>query len=392
MTQKAALTVDKTSTTKSVTTVGQIVNYSFLVTNTGNVDLNNISVVDTQAVPSLNSSLSPITCPSTTLAAGASMTCTATYTVTQADLNSGFVDDSAVGIGTPSTTGGGGQPPPPITSSPSMAALPTSLPPVAVVATVSPVTPTQVSVTAEHARSGQGDHTDLAVTSVVALNSDLVHRARSCSGRTLRRIGAWFGHRSGAGSGGSRCAVRGCPAGGMRGSHSLEPPDDENDGTSGQLADAVPSVPNGSTLLANFHANTPSSAGPGEAPSGPVPASWHNADSVLPVIASHDNWVEVRLAQRPNESTAWVQASEVTFSSTPYRIVVDLATTHLQLYKSNTLMMSAPIRDWHTPVADADWQFFRRVLAQPSSAGYAPFVMVTSAHSNTITDWKRATL
>ena len=89
VTQKAALTVDKTSTTKSVTTVGQIVNYSFLVTDTGNVDIRRHSVVDTQAVPSLNLlQLSPITCPSTTLAAGASMTCTATYTVTQADLGS----------------------------------------------------------------------------------------------------------------------------------------------------------------------------------------------------------------------------------------------------------------------------------------------------------------
>ena len=159
---------------------------------------------------------------------------------------------------------------------------------------------------------------------------------------------------------------------------------------SGQIANAVPSIPTGSTLLANFHANTPSSAEPGGSPSGTVPATWHGAASVLPVIGSRDNWVEVRLAQRPNESTAWVQASEVTFSSTPYRMVVDLATTHLQLYKSNSLLMSAPIGigipQSPTPTGD----FFVAFFAQPPSAGYGPFVMVTSAHSNTITDWEQS--
>jgi lipoprotein-anchoring transpeptidase ErfK/SrfK len=161
-------------------------------------------------------------------------------------------------------------------------------------------------------------------------------------------------------------------------------------GTSERVANEVPNVPSGSTLLADFHANAPSSEGPGEAPSGTVPATWHNADSVLPVIASRDNWVEVRLAQRPNESTTWVEASEVSFSSTPYRIVVDLATTHLQLYKSNTLVMSAPIGIGITQSPTPTGQYFVAFFAQPPSAGYGPFVMVTSAHSNAITDWEES--
>ena len=79
--QNAALTIDKNSTTTSVTAVGQIVPYTFLVTNTGNVTLTGITVTDSR--------VASVSCPGTTLAPGANMTCTGSYTVTQADLDAG---------------------------------------------------------------------------------------------------------------------------------------------------------------------------------------------------------------------------------------------------------------------------------------------------------------
>jgi hypothetical protein len=129
-----------------VTAVGQQIHYSFLVVNGLNVTLTNVTVVDTQADPSLNSSLSDITCPSTTLAAGASMTCIAIYTTTAADIANGFVADSAVVMGTPSPLPNG-QPASPITSDPSTAAVPATAPPGAPTAQPSPIAPVVVSVT-----------------------------------------------------------------------------------------------------------------------------------------------------------------------------------------------------------------------------------------------------
>ena len=81
-TQTPALTIDKTSTTTEVTAVGQVVPYSYTVRNTGNVALSGLTLADdnTDAVP---------VCPVTSLAPGASTTCTAVHTVTQADLDGG---------------------------------------------------------------------------------------------------------------------------------------------------------------------------------------------------------------------------------------------------------------------------------------------------------------
>ena len=77
-----ALTIVKSSTTASVTTAGQVIPYSYLVTNTGNVTLTGLALADT------NTAATPV-CPVTTLAPGASTTCTAFHTVTQAELDAG---------------------------------------------------------------------------------------------------------------------------------------------------------------------------------------------------------------------------------------------------------------------------------------------------------------
>ncbi|MFI6131519.1 hypothetical protein [Micromonospora sp. NPDC051141] len=91
----------KSSTTTAIVSAGQQVPYRFVVTNTGGVTLSNVNVTDVQAPPSSNADLGPITCPVTTLAPGASTTCTATYTVTQADLDHGSLTDTATAHGTP---------------------------------------------------------------------------------------------------------------------------------------------------------------------------------------------------------------------------------------------------------------------------------------------------
>jgi uncharacterized repeat protein (TIGR01451 family) len=94
-----ALTVAKTANPTTVTATGQTVTYSFLVTNTGNVTLHAVGITETAF--SGTGTPPAATCPSATLAPGAFETCTATYTVTQADVNAGEVTNTATAHGTP---------------------------------------------------------------------------------------------------------------------------------------------------------------------------------------------------------------------------------------------------------------------------------------------------
>ena len=97
-----ALTVQKSASPTTIAQAGDQVTYSFLVTNTGNSDLSNIAVNET----SFTGTGTPpvVTCPVTTLAPGASTTCTATYTATQADANAGTIGNTATAQGTPPGT------------------------------------------------------------------------------------------------------------------------------------------------------------------------------------------------------------------------------------------------------------------------------------------------
>ena len=145
-----------------------------------------------------------------------------------------------------------------------------------------------------------------------------------------------------------------------------------------------------STELATVRAAAARYAGPGQLATGTVPASWYQRPSVLPVIATRPGWVEVRLAQRPNQSTAWLPAKDVTLSSTPYQIVIDLATTKLSLYNDGQLVFSAPagVGTVGDPTPAGHYFVAFDEPPPPGNPGYGPFILVTSAHSPAISDWE----
>lgn len=93
-----ALTLTKTASPTTVTAAGQKVTYRFLVTNTGNVTISNITVVEKSF--SGSGTMSAVSCPSAILAPGASETCTATYTVTGKDMATAAITNTALATGT----------------------------------------------------------------------------------------------------------------------------------------------------------------------------------------------------------------------------------------------------------------------------------------------------
>ena len=77
--------------TNVVSKVGDVINYNLVVTNTGNVTLNNIAVSDANAVVTGS--------PIASLAPGASVTLTAVHTMTQSDIDGGSVTNQAKATG-----------------------------------------------------------------------------------------------------------------------------------------------------------------------------------------------------------------------------------------------------------------------------------------------------
>ena len=101
----ALVTLEKTATPTRVDTVGATVTYKFVVHNGGNTTLTSIGITEDQF--SGTGTLSRLTCDKTldTLAPGEDITCTATYTVTQADIDAGRITNAA-SVAADSKTGG----------------------------------------------------------------------------------------------------------------------------------------------------------------------------------------------------------------------------------------------------------------------------------------------
>ena len=87
-----SLSLTKSTSSNGYGAAGATIPYRYLVTNTGTTTLNDIAVSD-NLIPSVN-------CPDSSLAPTASETCTATYTVTQADVDAGSVTNTATASGT----------------------------------------------------------------------------------------------------------------------------------------------------------------------------------------------------------------------------------------------------------------------------------------------------
>ena len=86
-----AISLVESASPTSFTGTGQTVDYSYVVTNTGNVTLTSVGVTDT--------AVADISCPSATLAAGASETCTGSHTTAQADVTTGSITDTGTATG-----------------------------------------------------------------------------------------------------------------------------------------------------------------------------------------------------------------------------------------------------------------------------------------------------
>ncbi|WIB76995.1 isopeptide-forming domain-containing fimbrial protein [Curtobacterium sp. MCPF17_002] len=94
----AALSIVKTANTDTITRAGQTVTYSFAVTNDGNVTMSDIAIDDSDF--SGTGDLSAVDCPVGSIAPDDTITCTATYVVTQADVDAGSLSNSATATGT----------------------------------------------------------------------------------------------------------------------------------------------------------------------------------------------------------------------------------------------------------------------------------------------------
>jgi lipoprotein-anchoring transpeptidase ErfK/SrfK len=109
----------------------------------------------------------------------------------------------------------------------------------------------------------------------------------------------------------------------------------------------------------------------------------------------NNGWVQVLLPVRPNGSTGWVKADDVTLTANPYRIAVKLGAHTITVNKGNDVIYTGPVAvgatnpplpDVGKPTPTPTGQYYLRVLLQtpdPTSV-YGPYAYGLSSHSDAL--------
>ena len=71
--------------------------------------------------------------------------------------------------------------------------------------------------------------------------------------------------------------------------------------------------------------------------------TWEGLPVVGLVMQRQGDWIELQISRRPNEATAWVQASEVRLRTTPYRIRVESSAHRLTAYRGDEVVLQAAV-------------------------------------------------
>jgi lipoprotein-anchoring transpeptidase ErfK/SrfK len=113
---------------------------------------------------------------------------------------------------------------------------------------------------------------------------------------------------------------------------------------------------------------------------------------VLGVIGVHSSascapdWYRVELAVVPNGTAGWVRAWAVRTYQVRSRIVVDLSTRSLRLYRSGKLALQTPVAVGATATPTPQGRYFvnERYELPDASGPFGPAALGTSAHSNVL--------
>jgi len=106
---------------------------------------------------------------------------------------------------------------------------------------------------------------------------------------------------------------------------------------------------------------------------------------VFDVVREAGAWLEVSLLARPNHQTGWIKRSDVTLSTTRYRLVLRLSTFDLRAFDGDRKIVETHVvigrPDTPTPLGTF---YLTEKIQKWEGSAYGPWILATSAYSETL--------
>jgi lipoprotein-anchoring transpeptidase ErfK/SrfK len=165
--------------------------------------------------------------------------------------------------------------------------------------------------------------------------------------------------------------------------------------TSTPVADATPRATSGVTAVPDVAASSlvatadVASVAVLREPDGATLTTLDNPQAngtplVFAVSSRQDGWVQVQVPVRPNGTTGWVRASDVTIATVAYHLVAMTATNRLLVFDAGKQVAEYPIATGTGGTPTPHGSFYLTELLKPTNAGYGPFAYGISAYSEVL--------
>ena len=114
--------------------------------------------------------------------------------------------------------------------------------------------------------------------------------------------------------------------------------------------------------------------------------TWEGLPLVFLMQERRGDWLEVQLNTRPNQTTAWIKAADVTLRQVTHRIVVSLAARSMTVYDGQTPVMEAPVAigDPTTPTPRGNYYIDGAVRTPDPGGVYGPYQLSVAAFSEVL--------
>ena len=124
-------------------------------------------------------------------------------------------------------------------------------------------------------------------------------------------------------------------------------------------------------------------------PTGAVVATFDNpqrsgAPLTFLVVSAEKDWLQVQLPQRPNGSTGWISATDVSQHRLEYSLTVSTEKNTVSLYRDTTLMTTYPAATGTGGTPTPHGSFYLTELLAPTNTGYGPYAFGLSAFSEVL--------
>jgi lipoprotein-anchoring transpeptidase ErfK/SrfK len=172
----------------------------------------------------------------------------------------------------------------------------------------------------------------------------------------------------------------------------------------GSTITVLASLPTGATTTVPATTSTTSAAGPTPTPALPaIPRTGLNSAGVkkvadgyeysnptyfknplvFDVVEDQGSWLKVLIPARPNHTEGWVKSSDVTLSTSDYRMVLDLSKFHLTVYQGDKVFAETDVVIGKDATRTPTGHFYLlEKIKQPNDTGvYGPWVLATNGYS-----------